>query len=1104
MGGNYEILISRINEFTRKFYLNKLLRGLIYTLAVLSASYLLSFLLVYYLQPVPLVKTLLFFFCVLVVCAVLVISVLRPGLAYLKLTQNLSLEQSAAMIGNHFSPVRDKLLNTLQLKALADLSPQQNQLILAGIDQKIEELKLIPFSTAIRLGDNKKYVKYFLIPLVLIIAIGIIAPAVLREGTHSFVAYDQEIIPPAPFNFVVNSPGLTVTQGDDLNIEVKLTGDQLPQDIYMISGLNTFKLEKETISRFHYTFKNLQKNLVFHLSGGGYASKTYQVTVKPRPAILSIQATLIYPSYLKRKNETVSNAGDLLLPEGTTVNWHIFAENTGTLLFKMGDQATLLSLKDNAAVFKSVQKSSLRYQIAAKNDFALQTDTISHQIEVIADQPPAITVQEKADSVSSKAIYFSGEISDDHGFSALKFVYQIKANGKTIKKVSTGIPLNPALLQNNYFYYWNLNNIAAAEGQTIEYYLEVADNDGVNGPKYTRTATKNFSPPDRAQISRQATAASSSLKQQMGSAIKLAAQVEKDSKKIRESFLDKKSLSFEDKKEIGQLLEKQKKLEEAVEKIQQAKNKNSFDQAENKAFKEELADKQKKIDDLFNHVLDPKTKEMLEKLQALMDQNNKNQLQDELSKMSMDNKSLKNELDRILELYRQLEFEQNLKDKVDRLKELAKAQKELSGKSAAKKTEAAELKKQQEKQIAELDALKKELKQLEEKNQELDRPNPFRTPEKEMQSVQEQQQKSMEKLDKNQLQKAAEMQEQTAKQLQDMAEKMEQENQQSEEKENNLNSAELRKLLQNLLQTSFDQEKLMLSLRKMALSDPLYNGQVQQQKQIRDNMKTIADSLASLSKRVPQIESTVTEEMQQINFNLDKGLENLADRQKSEAGRNQQYAMTSINNLALMLNEVLDQLDKNKKNQQKGGKGKSKGSMQQLQQMQQQLNKNMEKARQQMQQQGNQGTVPKGSMSEEFAKMAQQQQMIREALQKINQEENKDGKNSLGNLNQIVQDMKATENELINKRIESETLKRQEGLVTKLLDADRAMREQDEDSKRESKAGTDLPPSYRQQYMEFKKKQGSGQELIEKLPPAMNYYYKNKITDYFKLLNLPK
>jgi len=1097
MNSNYEILISKINKFTRKFYLNKLLRGLIYTFAVLLALYLLSFVFVYYLHPSPLIKTVLFFSCLFFLLVLFIILVISPALSYFKLHKSLSLEESAALIGDHFFPVRDKLLNALQLKALADSSPQHNKLILAGIDQKIEALKLVPFSMAIRLRDNRKYLKYVLSPLLIIIVVGLIAPAMLKEGTRSFVQYDKEILPAAPFQFRLLNSTMVVTQGDDLTLSLKLEGNELPQQVYLKEGSNSFKLEKENTSTFSYTFTNLQKSLSFKISGGGFDSKTYQVIVKPRPAVLHLQAKLIYPAYLKKKNEIISNAGDLLLPEGTTVNWHIFTENAAALSFKLGEKTTSLSVKNNTAAYSAAIKKDLHYQVAPSSNLAMHTDTISHEIRVIADQPPTIVVTEKADSLSNKARYFTGELTDDHGFSALKFVYFLQSEGTKTKKISTAIPFNAAAVQSAFFYYWNLQNILLKPGQIITYYIEVTDNDAVNGPKTTRSALKTFSAPTPHQLSAKLETESNTLKQQMDAAIKLAAQVEKESKKIREKFLDKNSLSFEDKKEISQLLEKQKKLEEAVGKIQQAKKKNT---QENEAIKQDLAEKQKKIDDLFNHVLDPKTKDLLKKLQDLMDSKNKDQVQNELSKMSMDHKTLKNELDRILELYKQLEFEQNLQDKVTRLKDLAKSQKELSTKS--KNTPLAEIKKIQEKQNQDFNEIKKEIKDLDDKNQRLEHPNAFNSPEKEMQPIENQQQEILNNLQKKQVEKAASLQKKTAEDLERIAEKLEKEMQESEEMESNLNSGALRKLLQNLLKTSFDQEKLMLVLKKTALSDPQYNNQVLQQKQIRDNMKTIADSLSALSKKIPQIESTVTEEIQQINFNMDKSLENMAERQRSEAGKNQQYVMSSINNLALMLNEALEQLERNKKNSKQGGKGKSKGSMQQLQKMQQQLNKSMEQAKQQLEKQGNKGQAPKGMMTEEFAKMAQQQQLIREALQKLNREENKDGKGSLGNLNELVEEMKLTESDLINKKLEQETIKRQQGLMTKLLDADQASREQDQDSKRESKAGRELPASYQQHYQEFKKKQSAGQELLQKLPPAMNYYYKNKITDYFKLLNL--
>lgn len=1101
MNSNYELLISKINEFTQKFYLNKLLRGSIYAAALLLALYLGLFVLIYYTQLGAATKTVLFFGFMAIAIAAIAILIVGPALSYFKLGKNLSTEQASAIIGDHFFNVKDKLLNTLQLKAMADAAPENSPLILAGIDQKIAELRPIPFSSAIKLAENRKYIKYFLAPASVILLIAIVAPAVLKEGTSSFVQYNKQILPAAPFNFVLLNQNLTVAQGDDVKLQLKLTGNEIPQEVYVTDGTNTYKLEKESTTRFSYTFKNIQKSMPLNFSAGGFNSTEYAINVKPRPSVIMVTARLNYPAYLGKSAETIQNAGDLLLPEGTQVTWQLETKNTEELSFSLGNKTTLLKAANNVFTYNGTVMQPSRYSIVPKNRFISGKDSLSHQLNVIKDEFPGISVSEAPDSLSNKALYFSGNISDDHGFSSLKFKYNVKEGDKLKKTVSTLVPVKKGQLERAFFYFWDLKAAPVTQGQTLEYYFEVSDNDGVNGPKTTKSEVRIFALPTARQSAEKINESSQALKQKMEKAIKLAGQVEKESKKLAETLLDKKQISFDDKKQIELLLEKQKQLEEAVKEINTLNKKNSLDKEENTALKQELADKQKQIDELFNNVLDEKTKALLEKLQSLMDQNNKDQAKNELSKMQMDNKSLKNELDRILELYKQLEFEQNLQNNIDRLKDLAGEQKEQARQSLSKDAQPAELKGKQKELSKSFDELKKDLKKLEEKNQEMERPNPFESPEKEMGEIKQQQQESENQLDKNDRKKAAEKQQKAGEQMEQLAKKIEEMQQESAEMENNLNAQELRQLLENLLKTSFDQEKVMLNLKRLNSSDPQYTANVQQQRGIKDNMKTIADSLFSLSKRVPQIETAVNEEVQKINFNMDKSLENLGDRNTAAANRNQQYTMTSINNLSLMLNEALDQLQNMMKNSKGGGKGSKKQSMKQLEQMQQQLNGKMQQARDQMQKNGNKGSVPKGSMSEEFARMAQQQQMIREALQKINREENKNGKGGLGNLNQVIEDMKATESELVNKRIEQETMNRQKDLLLKLLDAERAEREQDQDSKRESKAGKEFPPSYKQMLEKFKLLQKNETEWLQKLPPNLNHYYKNKIAEYFKLLN---
>ncbi|MFC4211768.1 DUF4175 family protein [Pedobacter lithocola] len=1101
---NYSDLLKKIDEFIRKFYLNKILRGSIYAAAILLGLYLLVFLSLYYLNPTAGFKTFVFFAYLLLGLLLIGFLIVKPLFSMLKLGKHLSFDEASVIIGNHFSDIKDKLLNTLQLHKLSENQPEHNHLILASIDQKILELKPVPFYTAVRINDNRKYLKFLFIPLSIILLIAIIAPAILREGTNSFIKYDEYIAPKAPFSFAVLNKNLTVTQGDDVNITLKLTGDEIPAEVYVEDGKNTYKLEKESISKFSYSIKNIQSDKKLIFKGGGFSSSEFTVIVKPRPELLGTTATLNYPSYLGKKPEVISNVSDLLLPEGTRVTWNFKTEQSNSLVFVLNGTEHVLNVDDNESTFNATIRNNSKYSITPKNDFVSRKDSLSHQITVIKDQSPAIQVNEKSDSISNKALYFSGQVTDDYGFSRLSFKYNIKENNKIISSASKNIAIKANATENSFFYFWDLKTAMAKPGQEIEYYFEVADNDGINGAKTTRSDIKTLKSPTKKETAEQVNANSQALKQKVQSAIRLANTIEKESKKVAESLIDKKQISFEDKKQIEALLDKQKQLDEAVKEIKEQNDKN-IQQQEDQKQTEELLEKQKQIKDLFDNVLDEKTKELLQKLQNLMNEKNKDQTQNELSKMQLDNKTLKNELDRILELYKQLEFEQNLQNDIDRLNELAKEQKALSEQTAGKKQDNESLKQKQDALNKEMNNLKDDLKKLEEKNQSLEKPNPFENPEKEVQEIEKEQQDSKDALDKKDSKSASQKQQKAGEQMEKLSKKMNEMQQQGEEMENNLNAKELRRLLENLLTTSFEQEKVMLTLKKMNQADPSYTTNVQKQRSIKDNLKTIADSLYALSKRVPQIESTVNEEMNKINFNLDKSLESLGERRTPEANRYQQFTMTSINNLSLMLSEALNQLQNMQKNSKSGSGKKQKQGMKQLSQMQEQLNKNMQKAREQMQKSGGEkGTVGKGEMSEEFGKMAQQQQMIRQALEKINREENKDGSGKMGNLNEAIKEMKQTESDLVNKRLQQETLNRQKELLTKLLEAEKAERDQEEDSKRESKAAKEFPPSYQKMVEQFKKQQQNGNDMLQKMPPSLNYYYKNKIAEYMKSLNMAR
>lgn len=1105
MSQAYLNLLQKIDDFIRKYYLNKVVRGLIWLTGIFIASYLFAITAEYFGYFSPSVKTILFYALIgsqLILCWILV---LRHLVNYLKLGKIINHEQASEIIGLHFPEINDKLINTLQLKKLVEENPAQKALIEASINQRIAAFQPIPFVTAVKISENKKYVRYVLVPFAAVVIIAFAAPSILTDGTTRFIHHDVFYKRTAPFRFKIENSKLEAVQGDDFTLKVKMTGNEIPQDIYIEDGMNTFKLDKKDIINFSYHFKNLQQDKKFRLIAGEFSSDEYQLIVKNKPALLSYEVQLVYPSYLHKNNETLDNPGDLTLPEGTVLKWTFKTEYVSDFDFQLNSKSSRLKPeeKDIFSHQARILKNS-SYSLLLQNVDKSGKDSIAYHLNVIADEYPKIEVDSKPDSTNSRVVYFIGKASDDYGLSSLNFHYQIlKSDQEDRKGKSFDVPVSfdKGKSQSSFFYLWQLKEIGVQPGEEISYYFDVADNDGVTGPKHTHSATQVYQLPSKDHALKNIEDNSSSIKQKMQQAIRQAAKIQQQAQKLNQDLMDQKNLGYEQKKEIDELLDQKKKLDDLLKDIQKDSKQNLFERKELQPDEKELLEKQKQIQDLFDHVLDEKTKNLLENLQKLMEKNQKDLSQDQLQQVQTDNKSLQKELDRILELYKKLEVEQKLNDAIDKLKDLAQKQNDLSKKSAQTKDEEAIQKEQKdlEKQFSDV---QKDLKEVDEKNQALDQPEDFKNPEEAQKDIQQQMDNAAQSLQQNQSQKASKTQESAAQKMQELAQKLEQMQQSAQSMESNVNMQELRQILQNLLKSSFDQEKVMLAIKKTDINDPEFVQLGQKQREIKDNLKMVEDSLYNLSKRVPEIESTVNKEIQTINDQISASLDNLSDRKVAEANRNQQFALTSINNLTLMLSDALQQLQNAMKNAKGGGKGQKQPGLAQLSKMQQELNKNMQKAKEQMQQQGiKPGQKGSGQMSEQLAKMAQQQQMIRQALQDINNKMNKDGQGKLGDLEKTMKEMEQTETDLVNKRITQEAMMRQQEIQTRLLEAEKAEREREQDNQRESTAGKDFAPDYNLIMQEYKKFKAKEVEQIKTVPPTLNYFYKSKISDYFKKLN---
>ncbi len=239
----------------------------------------------------------------------------------------------------------------------------------------------------------------------------------------------------------------------------------------------------------------------------------------------------------------------------------------------------------------------------------------------------------------------------------------------------------------------------------------------------------------------------------------------------------------------------------------------------------------------------------------------------------------------------------------------------------------------------------------------------------------------------------------------------------------------------------------------------------------------------------------------------------MAERQTPMASARQQYVMTSVNNLALLFDEALQQMQQQMRSQKPGqgscdkpgGMGSPKPSMSNIKKMQDQLSKQLEQMKKAMEK-GNMpgGKKPgeqkgmgigMGGMSESLAKMAAEQAKIREELNKLKKEGGTPGLDGMSKL------MEENETDIVNKRITQETINRQQEILTRLLESEKAEREREWDEKRESNEGEIKNKSNPELYFEYNKEKEKEVDLLKTTPPNLNPFYKNKVNQYFQNIN---
>ncbi|TWO34011.1 hypothetical protein E1J38_004330 [Seonamhaeicola sediminis] len=1121
---NFKKIQNKLEGFIKRYYTNELLKGAILFFAIGLLYFLFTLFIEYALWLGTGARAVLFWLFIAVELALLVKFIVIPIAKLFKLKTGIDYKDASRIIGNHFPEVNDKLLNVLQLNE----NTTHSELLLASIEQKSLELKPIPFKLAINFKQNVKYLKYAAIP-VLILVITFLTDNLdwFSNSYNRVVHYKTEYQPPAPFQFFVVNDKLQTIENKDFTLVVKTVGDLIPETVQIEYDNEVYFLHQTGIGEFEYVFTQPKTVIDFVLSANNVTSKPYVLEIIEAPSLLGFEMFLDYPNYTKKNDESLKSTGNAIVPEGTSITWKFKTKSTDFVNLYTED--TLKLSMSNKGVFEASRRvlKNLDYSVSTSNNNLKDYENLAFRIDVVKDQYPELNIKMQLDTLDLETMYFYGQVTDDYGFHKLQLVYY-PSNSEEAKQVEN-IPISNSNVSE--FISVFPNNLEIQEGVSYNLFFQVFDNDIVNNYKSIKSSICTYRKRTKEEeVQKQLNDQSKTIKD-LNKSFKKFEEQEKTLEELSKIQKEKPSLNFNDKKKLESFLKRQKQQDQMMKNFNK-KFKENLEQFQEENIKDEFKeDLKSRLED--NEEQLKKDEKLLEELEKLKEKISKEELVNKLEELAKQNKNKKRSLEQLLELTKRFYIEKKLEKLAEDLDKLSEEQEQLSKENNKNNTP-----ENQEKLNKKFDDFTKELEDLNKDNDALNKPMEIPQDRLEENEIKKEQQQATDDLKKSELEKrdpsqegqknegeqnqeqqsqskqnAQKNQKNAAKKMKQMAKSMQSSMNASGGEQMQEDMEMLRQILDNLVLYSFDQEGLMDNFKRVDINHSKFANYLKKQQVLKEHFEHIDDSLFALSLRQPKLSETVNKEISEVYFNIDKAMELLAENQLYQGIGSQQFAVTSANNLADFLSDILDNMQESLS--MSPGKGKGDMQLPDIIMSQEQLQKMMEEGIKKSQegQQQKEGEENKGEKSNEKSgqrdsdngkggseelngllfEIYQQQQQLRQALNE------KIAKQGLGSkANSLVRKMEDIELELLNKGFTNSALKKMMELKHQLLKLENATFEQGEDEKRQSKTNDNQFNNNSNNLIPKAKQYFNTIEILDKQALPLQQIYKKKVQEYFK------
>ncbi|MBE2188321.1 MAG: hypothetical protein IAE98_02540 [Candidatus Kapabacteria bacterium] len=1073
----------------------------------------------------------------------------------------------ALRIGEYYPQVKDNLCNAMQLVPLID-NPRgaSPELALAAYSNVSNIVKDLDFTVVIDKNKLKRAgILFFAIASVFIASLTIFSTT-LGESLFRISKFSTSFLPPVPFTLDIEPKDDTILRSQAVEIKVIVKGE-MPDKIYLNlredlqSNFDKIELKPNEIGEYVYAINSLKSSITFYGSTEWFSeeivTETGKINVVDKPIVRSINGRLIYPSYTNTAPRYFDEKnGDLSALLGSKVEITVFSSKPvveGNIVFVTANssivtnEATDVKLDTTKyALSISGQQLNSSFRINRSGYYFVEVfdedgntneEPINYSVIALTDEYPRISMVEPEFDVqinTNALLPIKTLISDDYGISTLKLYYRLAQSPYAApdeKFTSFDVSFVKDRLDLEVNYVWDLNKLGIMPDDIFEFYLEVADNDIVSGPKKSKTQTVSVRLPSLSEVQKDAELAQEYIEKNLEKLLKETLEIKRDLEDLNRELAKNKNKEpdWQQKKKTEDLSKRQNELRKEMNKLSDDLEQTTQKMENNNLISQETLDKFKELQNLMKQVDSPELRRMQQKMQDALKNMDQDAMKKALEQFKFDEEQFRKNIERTMKILKRIQAEQKTDALRKKAEDLAERQEQLSAdteKSDPKNQQAQdELSKRQEKLERELDQLEKDLNSLDDLLSELGeeqlKDNDLQQAKEDLnaQETKSEMDKSEKSLKSGDFKKSQPSQKKAAENLKKFAKKMDEMKENMKQQGMEQAIKQMQKSLEDMIELSKNQQSVRNNTSKSDFNSTQLPKQAQQQAELFESLANVAKAMAELSEKsfavTPEMGMDVTNALSEMR----SAVENMADRNIRGANQAQNNAMGSMNKAASQMQDMVQTM----KDQQNGscnnpggegegegeGKGQGKGSggmgmsqkMQEIAAQQQAVNQAMQKM---MEGGSGQGGREQMQKQAEMGRLADKQGQAQKSLEELAEEQKQfaPNKEKLGELNRIAKDMEEIMNDINSGNVTPETLKKQERILSRLLDESKSVHDRDYEKQRKADSGqnifgdnpNDLDLSTQEGRKELMR------QLLERSSKSFSKDYENLIRAYFNNL----